>query len=360
LIPRDPHRQFTSADLLVFETVTSLIDGALRRARQGREAETARVETANEKLRNVLLASLSHDLKTPLTVMNGAVGALLRMRKKLPREAVDELNGLWGHLARLQKFVANLLRMAAITSGQLSFNFQPYLIQEIAGAALQRIEAQKGNRQIRTVTSGQIPMVTIDGALIEQVLINLLENAIAHTPDDGVITLSFETDADRVRVRVSDNGPGLPTGGEDQIFEKFHTRGGAPSDRQSTDRPGQGTGLGLAICKGIVEAHGGMIYAKTNPPKDGHTGASFILPCLRLKSRHDHDPPDRKRRQGPDPRTAYEGGLEPVVHRPEPLSAHSHPAPARKAEGRPPQTEIHPDRARHRLQVPGLNQKAPA
>jgi two-component system sensor histidine kinase KdpD len=127
-------------------------------------------------------------------------------------------------------------------------------------------------------------MVMIDGALIEQVLINLLENAIVHTADDGVITLSFETDADRVRVRVSDNGPGLPSGEEDQIFEKFHTSGGAPSDRQSADRPGQGTGLGLAICKGIVEAHGGMIYAKTNPPKGGHTGASFIFTLPAVKN----------------------------------------------------------------------------
>lgn len=268
LIPRDKDRHFTGAERLVFETVTSLIAGALQRARQGFEAETARVETENERLRNVLLASLSHDLKTPLTVMNGAVGSLLKMRKKLPREAVDELTALWGHLTRLQKFVANLLRMAAITSGQLKLNFEPYLIQEIAGAAIGRMDAQRGNRQIRTVTSGQLPMVMIDGALIEQVLINLMENAVTHTADDGIITLTFETDADRVRVKVSDNGPGLKPGEEDQIFEKFHTDGGTASDRA-----GHGTGLGLAICKGIVEAHGGMIYAKTNPTG----GASFIF-----------------------------------------------------------------------------------
>lgn len=273
LTPRDRNRQFTGAEWLVFETVASLIASALQRARQSREAESARVETENEKLRNVLLASVSHDLKTPLTVMNGAVASLLKMRKKLPREAVDELTSLWGHLTGLQKFVANLLRMAAITSGQLKLNFGPYLIQEIAGAALQRIDPQKGDRQLRTVTTGQIPMVNIDGALIEQVLINLLENAIAHTSDDGIITLSFEADADRVRVRVSDNGPGLPPGEEDQIFEKFHRAGGLSSDRLSSDRSGQSNGLGLAICKGIIEAHGGLIYAKTNPTG----GASFIF-----------------------------------------------------------------------------------
>jgi two-component system, OmpR family, sensor histidine kinase KdpD len=268
LTPRDDSRQFTGAELLVFETVASLIAGALQRARQANEAETSRVETENEKLRNVLLASLSHDLKTPLTVMNGAVSSLLKMRKKLPREAVDELTALWGHLTRLQKFVANLLRMAAITSGQLRLNFEPYMIQEIAGAAIGRVEAQKGNRQIRTVTNGQISMVMIDGALVEQVLINLFENAINHTGEDGLITLTLENDADRVRVKVSDDGYGLKPGEEDQVFEKFHTDGG-----KSSDRLGQGTGLGLAICKGVVEAHGGMIYAKNN----AGGGASFIF-----------------------------------------------------------------------------------
>nr|WP_303649705.1 sensor histidine kinase KdpD [Asticcacaulis machinosus] len=272
ITPRTPDRQFTGADLLVFETVASLIAGAFQRARQAQDAETSRVESENERLRNVLLASLSHDLKTPLTIMNGSVSSLLKMRKRLPREAVDELTSLWGHLARLQKFVTNLLRMAAITSGQMRLNLEPYLIQEITGAAIARVEPQKGARQIRTTVSGQLPMVQIDGALIEQVLINLIENAIAHTNEDGVITITLETDADRVRVRISDDGEGLKPGDETRIFDKFH------SGKPATDRDGSGTGLGLAICKGIVEAHGGMIYAKNNPPKDNApTGASFIF-----------------------------------------------------------------------------------
>ena len=268
LIPKDRTRQFSGAEHLVFETVASLIGGALQRAQQTQAAEKSRVESENEKLRNVLLASLSHDLKTPLTVMNGAVGTLLKMRKKLPREAVDELTALWTHLTRLQKFVSNLLRMAALTSGQLKLNFETYLIQEVAGAALSRVEAQKGERRIQTQTIGTVPMVQIDGALIEQVLINLLENAIVHTPEDGLITLTFETDADRVRVRIGDNGPGLKAGDEDRIFEKFYTYGQQNSDRQT-----ESTGLGLAICKAIIEAHGGLIYAKNNPTD----GASFIF-----------------------------------------------------------------------------------
>lgn len=267
LTPPDD-RAFTGADILVFETIASLIASALQRAQRADEAETSRIESENEKLRNVLLASLSHDLRTPLTVMNNSISTLLKQRKKLPREAVDELTGLWGQMQRLQKFVTNLLKMAAITSGQLRLNFEPYLIQEIIGAAISRVEPQKENRQVRTQINGQIPMVMIDGALIEQVLLNLLENAFAHTAANGVILISVENDADRVRVRVSDDGNGLKPGEEDQIFEKFHTRQSEKSDRSHS-----GTGLGLAICRGIIQAHGGLIYAKNNPTG----GASFIF-----------------------------------------------------------------------------------
>ncbi len=270
LLPQSESRQFTGAERLVFETVASLIANALQRARRASEAELSRIDTENEKLRNVLLASLSHDLRTPLTVMTNSLSTLLKMRKKLPREAVDELTGLWAHTQRLQKFVGNLLKMAAITSGQLRLKFEPYLIQEIIGAAVARVDPQKGERQIRTQVTGQIPLVMIDGALIEQVLINLLENAIVHTSEIGIITLSVEKDADRVRLKVSDNGNGLKPGEEDQIFEKFHTR-----NHEKSDRNQGGTGLGLAICRGIVQAHGGLIYAKNNPAPT--TGASFIF-----------------------------------------------------------------------------------
>ncbi len=266
-------QSFTGADILVFETVASVIASSLQRAQRADEAEKSRIDTENEKLRNVLLASLSHDLRTPLTVMNNSIATLLKQRKKLPRETVDELTGLWGQMQRLQKFVANLLKMAAITSGQLNLNFEPYMVQEIIGAAISRVEPQKAGRQIRTQISGVIPLVMIDGALIEQVLINLMENAIAHTSPTGVISLSVEKDADRVRIRVSDDGEGLPPGEEDQIFDKFHTRRGEKSDRTSG-----GTGLGLAICRGIIQAHGGLIYARNNPAKAGQAaGASFIF-----------------------------------------------------------------------------------
>lgn len=273
LAPDQAGRSFTGAEILQFETFASVIAGALQRARRSDEAAQSKVESENEKLRNVLLSSLSHDLRTPLTVMKGSVSTLLQMRKDLPRKAMEELTGLWAQLNRLQKFVGSLLDMAAITSGQMRFNFQPYMIQEIIGAAIAQIQtthvqATRENRTIRTQVTGMIPMVMIDGALIEQVFINLLENAFQHTQPNGEIAIHVEKDADRVRVRVRDNGEGLKDGDEARVFEQFQT-----GQQVSSDRSG-GTGLGLAICRGIIQAHGGMIYARNN--RDA-PGASFIF-----------------------------------------------------------------------------------
>jgi len=268
--PREGAPSLPASDILRFETYADLVANALQRAFRAKEAAHSQVEAANEKLRNVLLASVSHDLRTPLTVMNGSVSTLLKMRKTLPRAAVDELTSLWGQLTRMQKFVANLLRMAAITSGQMALNRQPYLIQEIIGAAIGQSEARRGKRTIATRVDGHLPLVMLDGALIEQVLVNLIENAINHTAEDGHVMLSVERDADVLRLRVSDDGPGLPAGQEETIFSLFHA-----GSIERKDRGGEGgTGLGLAICRGIVNAHGGMIYAKNNPDRPG---ASFIF-----------------------------------------------------------------------------------
>ncbi|MBW8735104.1 MAG: sensor histidine kinase KdpD, partial [Asticcacaulis sp.] len=277
--PRDLGRSFSGAEVLQFETFASLIAGALQRARRADEAESSRVDSENEKLRNVLLSSLSHDLRTPLTVINGSVSSLLRMRKDLPRKAIDELTGVWNQLTRLQKFVGNLLDMAALTSGRMTLNLQPYMVQEIIGAALGHVQAGREGRNIRTQITGTLPMVMIDGALIEQVFVNLIENAFQHTARDGDILIRVEKEADTLRVTVSDNGPGLPEGDESRIFEQFQT-----GQTLSSDRSG-GTGLGLAICRGIVQAHGGMIYARNNraqgPGQAGGASFIFTLPIVK-------------------------------------------------------------------------------
>jgi len=251
LIAKEDRVPFTSSEYVQFETFASLIASALLRARRSGESE-------NERLRTLLLSSISHDLRTPLTVLGGGLAALLRMRRRLPREAMDELTRLWSQFDRLQRFVENLLRMSALASNHFKLNRQPYLIQEIIGAAISHVAPSRGERAIRTVMTGPLPMVDIDGALVEQVLVNLLENAIQHTGDTGVITVAAASAAGMVRLTVSDDGPGLPDGVD--VFVPFRS-----------DRTG-GTGLGLAICRGIITAHGGTIEA-LRPA----TGAAFTL-----------------------------------------------------------------------------------
>lgn len=251
------------------EAFAGLIASALRRAGESEHAQQARIDAENEKLRSTLLASVSHDLRTPLAVLKGGLGQMLRNRKKLPRETVEDITGLLRHLDQLQHFVENLLRLAALTSGRMRLKAEPYLIQEIIGAALQK--AAVAGRNVRTVVNGTLPLVNIDGALIEQVLVNLIDNALRHTPEDGTVTVMAERHDGGVRVRVADTGPGLPEGMD--VFRAFEAG-------QRSDRAGKTSGLGLAICKGIVEAHGGVITAETLTAPSGAV-IQFTLPVGR-------------------------------------------------------------------------------
>lgn len=256
------------------ETVAALIAGAAIRVREAEETARARAESENERLRNVLLSSLSHDLRTPLTVLGGTVANLMKLRRKMPREAMDEITDLSRQISRLQTFTANLLKIAAIASGGLKLNREANVVQEIIGSALGRLAERKGQRVIRTTVAGQIPLVDIDAALVEQVIVNLLDNAIAQTTEDAVIQIVIERAADFARVSVIDDGPGLPPGEEKRVFERFRT-GAGTADR----RRGGGTGLGLAICRGVIEAHGGSIGAANNTPAPGAT-FTFTLPLF--------------------------------------------------------------------------------
>jgi two-component system sensor histidine kinase KdpD len=259
---------------LELETLAALMAGAVARAAKTEQAAHAEAAREAETLRNVLLSSLSHDLRTPLTVLSGTIGALARMRRKLPREAMEEVQSLSRQIAYLQKFTGNLLKISAISSGDLKLNRQVYTIQEIVGAALARLAERKGGRTIRTAISGDIPLVEIDGALIEQVVANLLENAIEHTEDDGEIAVELAARGAFVQIAISDNGLGLSPGDEDMVFERFRTGSHIGSDRKSAGA----SGLGLAICRGVVEAHGGRIDAGNNP--GGGARFYFTLPAL--------------------------------------------------------------------------------
>jgi two-component system sensor histidine kinase KdpD len=171
----------------------------------------------------------------------------------------------------LAKLVTNLLDVTILESGKLRLNSQPYFIDEVIGSSLSRVQGLIQGRTITVTLEEKLPLIAIDGLLIEQVLVNLLENAIRYTaPQTGSITLDVRIHCDKfLQISVSDNGKGIQKGDEQRIFEKFYTSG---------FRGDGNAGLGLAICKGIIEAHNGTIQGLNNPA--GGATLRFWLPNL--------------------------------------------------------------------------------
>jgi two-component system sensor histidine kinase KdpD len=275
----DTNQEYSKNDIIMHRAFAGLVSSALARAEADEQAALYRFESDNEHLRNMLLSSLAHDLRTPLTILNGTLSNLFKHRKNLPREGVNDLTSMAQQLNRLQNFVANSLRMASISSGAIKLNRETYIIQEIIGAAITRIEPQKENRKILSSINGIIPMVSVDGAMMEQVMFNIFDNAIKHTTQDGEIRVKIANSNNMVEIAISDNGDGIREGSEQYIFDKFY------SDRERQQN-NSGTGLGLAICKAIVNAHGGTISAINNVPPQ--KGATFKI-CLPVERVIDND-----------------------------------------------------------------------
>jgi two-component system sensor histidine kinase KdpD len=172
---------------------------------------------------------------------------------------------------RLARLVENLLDMARLDSGMITLNRQWNVLEEIVGVALQSVKRELKDHDVRINIPADFPLLNIDGFLMEQVLVNLLENASRYTPAGSEIAITAVAKERTAEIHIIDNGPGLPSGSEEKVFDKFF-RGStvAPDGRR-------GVGLGLAICQAIIEAHGGKITASNR----GDGGAAFIirLPC---------------------------------------------------------------------------------
>jgi two-component system, OmpR family, sensor histidine kinase KdpD len=253
----------------LLEAFASQIALAVERTNLAAEAQAAELRAETERLRSSLLASVSHDLRTPLAAISGASSALLRGGDELPFETRRELmSSISGEAQRLGRFIANLLEMTRVEAGELTAHKEWQPVEEVVGAALGRLDALLAGREIRTHLPASLPLVPLDAALIEQVLANLLENASKYTPAGSAIDVAVRADGGGVVFEVADRGPGLPAGEESRVFEKFY--------RASSGLDQSGTGLGLAICRGIVKAHGGTIWAANRV--DGGAVFSFRLP----------------------------------------------------------------------------------
>jgi two-component system sensor histidine kinase KdpD len=252
----------------LLDTFAALIAIALERVHYVGVAQDALLKMESERLRNSLLAALSHDLRTPLTVLVGLAESLALTAPKLSSVQLETAQAIQDEARRMSTLVSNLLDMARIESGEVSLNLQWQPLEEVVGAALEAARAMLQRHRVAVQLPRDLPLVKLDAVLIERVLVNLLENISKYTPPGSTATLSAQVIGDQLSVAVADNGPGLPVGREEAVFQKF-TRG----ERESAT---PGVGLGLAICRAIIESHQGTITAAQRPA--GGAIFTFTLP----------------------------------------------------------------------------------
>jgi two-component system sensor histidine kinase KdpD len=226
---------------------------ALARAQLADDLEAARLHGETEQLRSALLASVSHDLRTPLTSMRGSIDSLLALGEAIPLEDRRELlEGTRDEAERLDRYIQNLLDMTRLGHGALKLARDWVSPADIVGSALNRLRAVLAPLQVTTEVPAQLPLLFVHAALIEQALVNVMENAARFSPSHGRLHVRAGADDTELFFSVSDEGPGIPEAEREKIFDMFYTAARG-------DRGGQGTGLGLAICQGMVGAHGGRI-----------------------------------------------------------------------------------------------------
>ncbi|WP_223519140.1 sensor histidine kinase [Pseudomonas sp. GL-B-19] len=226
---------------------------ALARAQLAEDLEAARLHGETEQLRSALLASVSHDLRTPLTSMRGSIDSLLALGEAIPLEDRRELlEGTRDEAERLDRYIQNLLDMTRLGHGALKLARDWVSPADIVGSSLNRLRAVLAPLQVSTDVPSELPLLFVHAALIEQALVNVLENAARFSPAHGRLQLCAGADDRELFFSVSDEGPGIPQEERAKIFDMFYTAARG-------DRGGQGTGLGLAICQGMVGAHGGRI-----------------------------------------------------------------------------------------------------
>jgi two-component system sensor histidine kinase KdpD len=255
--------------LEIFASQTAL---AIERAIAASAAKSAEVRAETENMRTSLLSAVSHDLRNPLATITGAAATLRTHWDRLEDNVRDELlQSVTDEAERLNRLLNNLLEVTRLEGG-VYLHKESFPLEEVVGAALHRLQRQLLGRRVLTDIPSGLPMVAMDDVLMEQVFINLVENALKYTPPGTDIEIAASTHGDMLEVQVQDSGPGFKEGEEERVFEKFF--------RGRTDNI-RGAGLGLAICRAIVEAHGGSISARNRP--GGGAIIHFTIPMSDTK-----------------------------------------------------------------------------
>ena len=267
--PREPEARLALAQRDMLQAFASQIAGALERCSLAEIAEHTRLEMETERLRNTLLSTVSHDLRTPLATITRAASTLVAgphleesQRTELAESIVDESE-------RLNRLVANLLDLTRLESHAIQLQKELQPIEEVVGVTLARMERLLRDHHVTSLIADDLPPVAIDGLLMQQVLTNLLDNAAKYSPPGTEIELIGRHAGRQLILEIADRGPGLPAGEERLIFEKFHRVAGNTR---------AGTGIGLTICRCIVELHGGTIAAENREGGGAIFRVSLPLP----------------------------------------------------------------------------------
>lgn len=258
---------------LVISTLTHRVRAQALAARQAWERAEA------EFLRNTLLSSVSHDLRTPVASITGASSALIEGGEHLsPHARAEMLDTIHSEAERMERLINNLLDMTRLESGGLSLKREWQHLQELAGSALRPLKKRLHRRLVITRIPADL-LAFVDGPAIEQVLVNLVDNAVEFTPAGTLIEIEARAADATIVIEVADRGPGLPPEAVGRVFEKFFRFAPEAAGKR------EGVGLGLAICRGIVEAHGGTIDARNR--RGGGSVFRITIPCTETPPRVD-------------------------------------------------------------------------
>jgi len=266
--PANPNWLLIPEQRRQLDAFAALIATALERVHYIEVAQQAVVRMESERLRNSVLSALSHDLRTPLTILIGLADSLALTKPELSKEQLDMTGTIRDQAFRMSALVNNLLDMARLQAGDVKLSLQWQSLEEVIGSALRAREQQLADHRIKVTLPPTLPLLEFDAVLMERVFCNLFENAAKYTPPGSEIRIGAAIKGAEVHVSVDDDGPGLPAGGEEAIFEKFM--------RGKKESATPGVGLGLAICRAIVDAHKGRIWAENIP--SGGARFEFTLP----------------------------------------------------------------------------------
>ena len=275
VLPTNPRRVLLPEQLHLLETFAGQIGLALERARLAETAEGARLAAERESLRNTLLASISHDLRTPLAVLAGAGSMLAEHGADLDAGTRVQLaRSIEAKAREMSELVSNVLDLTRFESGQVALRRDWQTVDDLVGVALRGMDAKLAGYPVEIRLPADLPPVWVDAALVVQVFSNLFDNICKYTPVGTRVQVSANQDGAFVRVLVDDDGPGLPPGDPARLFDKFQ--------RGTEEGAIVGVGLGLAICQAIIRAHGGQIEVHGRP--SGGARVEFTLPTAEPES----------------------------------------------------------------------------